>query len=145
MKLASLLQFAMPGTPCVYYGDEIGMSGSGDPDCRRCMVWDEAEQDLELFGFFKWLIALRKESIALQTGTLSFLYAKTGDPCLAFIRQAADERILFLTNASERSAELSLQTYSIAWQDMQRGFVITSKNGKLSVELPPYGFLVLKS
>lgn len=35
--------FAMPGSPCIYYGTEIAMPGSYDPDCRRCMPWDDIE------------------------------------------------------------------------------------------------------
>ena len=35
--------FTMPGSPCIYYGTEIAMEGGHDPDCRRCMPWDELE------------------------------------------------------------------------------------------------------
>src|ERR1700730_9443203 len=40
-QLAIALLFTYPGVPCVYYGDEIGMVGAGDPDNRRCMIWDQ--------------------------------------------------------------------------------------------------------
>ena len=43
--LAVLLQATLPGAPCVYYGDEIGLEGGNDPDCRRAFPWDEAGWD----------------------------------------------------------------------------------------------------
>jgi cyclomaltodextrinase / maltogenic alpha-amylase / neopullulanase len=67
-RLAVVLQFAYPGVPSVYYGDEIGMEGGRDPDCRRCMEWDRSKWDLELFSLYKSLIALRKENEPLRRG-----------------------------------------------------------------------------
>lgn len=52
--------FTYIGTPCVFYGDEIGLTGEGDPDCRKCMEWDRSKQDRELYDFYKLMIALRK-------------------------------------------------------------------------------------
>jgi cyclomaltodextrinase len=43
VKLAFLFQMAYPGVPCIYYGDEIGLAGGPDPDCRRAFLWDEPE------------------------------------------------------------------------------------------------------
>ena len=45
LKLCFALQFTLPGIPCVYYGDEIGMQGFGDPFCRGFMRWDEADEN----------------------------------------------------------------------------------------------------
>src|SRR5699024_4058222 len=56
-------QFTFIGSPCIYYGDEIGMAGGNDPGCRACMVWDEEKQDLELYQFVKGLIQLRKNHV----------------------------------------------------------------------------------
>ena len=59
MKVVLTFMFIQKGTPCIYYGTEIGMEGEMDPDCRRCMIWEE--QDEELLAFVKQLIALRKQ------------------------------------------------------------------------------------
>jgi cyclomaltodextrinase len=57
---AALLLLTGESVPLIYYGDEIGMEGGPDPDCRRCYPWDQKEQqDLELFSLYKKLIAIR--------------------------------------------------------------------------------------
>ena len=73
MKNSFLFMMLMKGTPCIYYGTEIGMEGAGDPDCRRPMIWDKSKQDLQLQEFFKKLIALRKKYNKLvQNAVISY-------------------------------------------------------------------------
>ncbi len=57
MKRAALLQFTLPGIPCIYYGDEVGMEGYGDPYCRGTYPWGGGDQ--ELLTFYKALAAIR--------------------------------------------------------------------------------------
>jgi len=57
MKQAALLQFSLPGIPCIYYGDEVGMEGYGDPYCRGTYPWEGG--DRELLAFYKQLAAVR--------------------------------------------------------------------------------------
>jgi len=67
----------MKGSPCIYYGTEIGLEGDDDPDCRRPMIWDEKKQDLKLHKFFKDLISLRKKyNTLIQNAVLD--YSKDG-------------------------------------------------------------------
>lgn len=56
--------FLQVGTPCIYYGTEVGLTGGQDPDCRRVIPWDSAAQDLEMFAFMQDLIALRRDWIS---------------------------------------------------------------------------------
>lgn len=60
LKLMAALQLLLPGMPFLYYGDEVGMTGGPDPDCRRGMLWDESRQDKALFAYYRRLIAIRK-------------------------------------------------------------------------------------
>ena len=60
MKIAYLLMFIQAGSPNIYYGDEVGMTGFHDPDNRRPMIWDPKKQDHEMFSFMKTLIQLKK-------------------------------------------------------------------------------------
>lgn len=73
MKMAYLFMFSYPGNPNIYYGDEIGITGGMDPNNRRCMIWDEDKQDLELFHFMKELITLRKTSDDFISCDFTFL------------------------------------------------------------------------
>ena len=72
LKFALALQMVLPGMPMIYYGDEIGMEGGADPDCRRGMIWDEERQDKELLNYYKEWIDIHKRNIPLQKGTTLF-------------------------------------------------------------------------
>ena len=60
-KLAAALQLLHPGMPMIYYGDEVGMTGGPDPDCRRGMLWDETRQDQDMLRWYRRLLQLRRE------------------------------------------------------------------------------------
>ncbi|TRZ49637.1 hypothetical protein D4S03_08005 [bacterium] len=76
-KLSVLCQMTMPGAPCVYYGDEVGLSAGGDPYCREAFPWKRTEQGVHPFqAFYKQVITLRNNLPALRTGAFAFLYAE---------------------------------------------------------------------
>ena len=72
VKLALAILFFLPGAPCVYYGDEIGMEGGKDPDNRRAFPWDKlAEGERKpIYGYVKDLIFLRKNNRVLRDGKM---------------------------------------------------------------------------
>jgi len=76
LRLAMLVQMTLPGAPCIYYGDEIGLEGREDPDCRRSYPWDPALQDGELRAFVAGLIQMRKTEPALRHGRFRLLAAE---------------------------------------------------------------------
>jgi len=90
--LGATLLMSFPGVPCVYYGDEIGMTGGKDPDNRRCMPWDEAEWDKTMRAHYQRCIAVRHDSPALKHGGFQLL-AATGD-VLAFQRHAPEQTVI---------------------------------------------------
>ncbi len=92
IKAGTALLMGFPGTPCVYYADEIGMEGGHDPDNRRCMPWDENLWDTDLRSFHQHVIAIRKNSHALQHGGFQIIYA--GGDLVAFQRQSSQEQML---------------------------------------------------
>jgi glycosidase len=77
LKNAFTMLFLLQGSPCIYYGTEIGLEGSFDPDCRRPMIWDEQRQDRELFSFFQRLIRFRRTYNGIINGG-SILYKGNG-------------------------------------------------------------------
>ena len=78
VRLATLLQATLPGAPCLYYGDEIGMSGGLDPDCRRAFPWDEARWDADLRAFVRGLLRLRAAEPVLRADAVVVVGAAGG-------------------------------------------------------------------
>jgi cyclomaltodextrinase / maltogenic alpha-amylase / neopullulanase len=99
LRLALVFLFTYPGAPCIFYGDEIGLSGRHDPDCRQPFPWDQTRWNSELLRFLKSLIALRKQHQALRGGSFERLYAADG--VYAFKRASETESILIILNAAE--------------------------------------------
>lgn len=102
MKLALAVQFAFPGIPCIYYGDEVGMIDEPDWDSRGCFPWDESKWDMDLRAYYQKLIALRKNSRVLQEGAFRILYA--GPDLLVFERFLGKEHVLLTANRAKTNS-----------------------------------------
>lgn len=75
VKLMVLCQMTVPGAPNIYYGDEIGLPGRHDPDCRRAFPWhDEPAWDQQLLAYYRQCIQLRRQIPALRRGDFHILY-----------------------------------------------------------------------
>lgn len=99
MKLlmaASAMQFALPGVPTIYYGDEAGMQGYKDPFNRRCYPW--GKENSELVEWYKKLGKIRNENRVFKDGRFEILSAVAG--CVAFSRKNDDEAILVISNSN---------------------------------------------
>lgn len=143
MKLAALFQFTYTGTPCIYYGDEIGLEGGEDPGCRKCMEWDEAKQDRSLFRFYQELIALRKRHSALRSGDLRFLHAPAGDTLLAYEKWDETGRFIIMANNHPKARLFSLPLPEGIWIDALTEEACSRDEEYAVFKLPPYGFKVL--
>ncbi len=98
LKLATLFQMTYVGAPSIYSGDEIGLLGGKDPDCRRAFPWDHpGKWNTELLDTFMACIALRKRRRALRAGTFEFIFAE-GD-IVAYLRALGDEKLIVVLNA----------------------------------------------
>ena len=99
MKLlmaASAMQFALPGVPTIYYGDEAGMQGYKDPFNRRCYPW--GKENGELVEWYKKLGKIRNENRVFKDSRFEILSAVAG--CVAFSRKNDDEAILVISNSN---------------------------------------------
>lgn len=138
MKLAIAFQFCYQGVPYIYYGDEIGLNGGDDPQCRKCMIWDTENQNTELFNLYKTMISLRKENKALIYGDYKKLYCK--DNVLIFERSYEGETMLVAINNSDESytAKIALATTAVD--------ILTSEKINLNDELAlePMEFKIFK-
>ena len=95
--------FTLPGSPCIYYGTEIAMEGGFDPDCRRCMPWDEigTEENQERISQMKALIRLRKTEEACRSPHFHFPNRYENRRCVEYIKiDSQDRRIEVVLNCS---------------------------------------------
>ena len=146
-KLSSLTAFIMtiPGVPVVYYGDEIGMPGAGDPDNRRDMRFDDlSEHEKKTKKIAKKLINLRKENIELLYGDFKFL--KTTDDTFVYLRKYFNNASVIFFNKSKDTKEFSIKLpYYLRDYAFKEHF--SSKwnieNDKLIIRMQPHSFEVL--
>ena len=107
LKLAALMQMTLPGAPCIYYGDEIGMSTGDDPHCREAFPrGDQNRWDRDLLDYYRRATALRHAHPVLRTGDYRTLYT-VGD-VYGFARRLGGEQALVFLNAGQAAATVNL-------------------------------------
>lgn len=143
LKQAVVFMMTYIGIPCVYYGDEIGLDGGADPDCRKCMEWDEDRQDRELYDFYKLAIGLRKNLGALQDGRLRFLHADNEKGTVVYERLSGSQHVTVWLNNTEETVTLSHPMKAGGWKDAFSGDEVETNGEQLQTELEPLGFRVL--
>lgn len=117
-RLAHVLLLTFPGVPCVYYGDEVGVAGGPDPDCRRTFPWDEGAWDGPTHELVRTLARLRRTHPALIHGDLR---ADAAHPdVLRMLRVAGEDVAVVLVNRGEgrRRVELDLAGYGFQGEEL---------------------------
>ena len=135
MKLASLLQFTLPGVPSIYYGDEIGMQGYSDPFNRRFFDWKHRNK--ELLEWYKALGALRSASPVLARGLLRRVEAPQGVVC--YIRKHKGHEMLVAVNRAAQQAVIDLPE---EYENTPASLGKSPTGCRLT--LPPSGYSVLE-
>jgi glycosidase len=102
LRVASLLQYTLPGMPTVYYGDEAAVTGADDPDDRRTFPWPDTggAPDEELTAWYRTLASMRAAAPALRDGDLRFLLAHDRAGTVAFVRATNDPFAFVVVNRS---------------------------------------------
>jgi cyclomaltodextrinase len=106
LKLALLFLFTYPGAPCIFYGDEVGLNGAHDPECRKAFPWDDSRWNQDLLDYTKAVIALRKAHPVLRRGSYRRLFAE--GRLFAFARQVHDDVLVVLMNAGEEQRQVAI-------------------------------------
>jgi cyclomaltodextrinase len=151
LRLATLIQMTLPGAPCVYYGDEIGLEGGMEPASRVTFPWEPARWDGDLRGHVRGAIALRHAFPALRHGTTRVLGAEAG--AVAYSRSSGSDWLLIAVNTGDEPVTVRIaapevaggrvQSLPVAPSDEPRSIEV-GPNGDLEIELARRTGLVLR-
>lgn len=146
LKAAVFFQMTHPGVPIIYYGDELGLMGGPDPDCRRPMPWDKAEGN-PLLDFYKRLTTLRDSSEALRLGTFKTWRLKENG-LYAYLRKSETQEALVVLNTSDTAADGMIELPKAfqgreAWTDGVSNKPLPVTGGSVRAALLPGEGLVL--
>ncbi len=132
LKIASLLQYTLPGVPCVYYGDEAGMEGYNDPFNRQTYPW--GKENADLISWYTFLGSVRKASHLFKDGNYKNICHENG--VFAFSRENGNETLIVCVNLSDKDYNLHLDSiyYDLSKEEAYKG--------DLTVE--PQSYYILK-
>lgn len=135
LRPAALMQYTLPGVPCIYYGDEAGMEGYRDPFNRGCFPW--GQENAGLTDWYRSLAELRRTAAdALRDSPLQPV--ATFDRCLCYLRRGKTHSLLIALNAGSASERVTLPD---GWEKAAP-LLGEAPHGK-SLLLPPLGFSAL--
>ncbi|MHC4295769.1 MAG: alpha-amylase family glycosyl hydrolase [Planctomycetota bacterium] len=131
MRMMLLHQFTFISAPHIWSGDERGMWGADDPDCRKPIVWEDighrpqvyrpdggkaepiaVQPNLELLDYYRSLMALRKKRPELIHGSLEYTVVDDQAMTMAYRRSMADREMIVAFNRSDRSQIVRLSRNS---------------------------------
>ncbi|MDZ7625192.1 MAG: alpha-glucosidase C-terminal domain-containing protein [Ignavibacteriaceae bacterium] len=162
------IQMTLPGAPMIYYGDEAGMWGGDDPDCRKPMVWqeldyenemshpfnksrpsDEVSYNQELYEWYKKLIHIRNENEVLALGDLNFFLIDDGNNILGYERTIGDNKIFIILNNQDKPIEYKLSLDKLfpdgdTLEELVADKEYQNDNGIIDLALEPYQVMILK-
>jgi glycosidase len=150
VQLALMLLFSFPGAPAVYYGDEIGIEGGKDPDCRRAFIWEPLTWKHDIHQWVQKLISLRKQNPTLRRGNMQTLLVDDNRGIYIFARMIGDNKIVVAINNSQTKRQVRLPISSLDWNDGQivhnllgsGEYIVNGEN--LSISIPSNSGLWLK-
>ena len=156
-KLVAAFQMLYLGSPMIFYGDEAGIWGGNDPDCRKPMIWegkkydpetynpnqtkheaDHVEFNKELFDWYQKFMGLRKRYKSLQLGDYTTIEKNDLQRFYVFSRKYNREEVLVLVNRSDKPIQ-----YKNAILEESRYRDVFSKKVLKSVTVAPMDLVVL--
>jgi glycosidase len=134
--LAFICMLTGVGVPMIYYGDENGMSGENDPDCRRCMEWNSDEWNRDIRTAVQKLIALRHAHPALRAGCFDRLLVFNG--VYAFQRKLGEDQVVVVINPRNEQKGMNIPlpgNDNREWVDVLSGQHFACSAGQLILPL----------
>lgn len=168
-KMIVGIQFTLPGAPQIYYGDEVGMWGGDDPDCRKPMVWKEFKYDTEtthpfgyqrksdevkidagLFNWYRKMAIIRKENKTLSLGNVNFYPVDNEKMILVYTREHLGNKLLVIVNNNPDAKLISLEKNKYfngqkSLVDLVGNKKMELKKDKIEIKLSAYQVMILKS
>ena len=143
LKLAVIIQMTLPGVPLIYYGDEAGLLGKGDPSNRKTYPW--GKENKEILDFYMSIVKIRSTENALKNGEIKFL--KLPNEILGYERLYNNEKIIVVVNTIEMEENIFLSEINsnkniIDLINSEKKYEI--KGGKLKLNLKGHEYKILK-
>lgn len=149
LKLTAIIQMTYLGAPMIYYGDEIGMEGGKDPDCRRTMIWDTTKWNTDVFRWYQKLIAIRSAHPVFRRGTFETILVDTVRNLFGFMREYGNDEAVVIVNNRQTPQMVSIPLPAAAhhgWIDLLNGKHLRASDGRLdSVSIPARSGVILLS
>ncbi|MFZ0455871.1 MAG: glycoside hydrolase family 13 protein [Ignavibacteriaceae bacterium] len=161
------IQMTLPGAPMVYYGDEAGMWGGDDPDCRKPMIWpelkyesektdplsrtrpnDSVKFDTKLFNWYKDLISLRNENKTLSLGNLKFFLINNDKKIVGYSRSLNLKTFFIIVNNKNKEDKINIDLANFdipanKLTDLLNENIVDGREGIYNINLRPYGIVIL--
>lgn len=153
-KFFAIMQMTYVGAPMVYYGDEVGMWGANDPDCRKPMIWDDVTYADEVYcvdgtkhdpdkvsinydlkAHYKKMIGIRNANEELQVGTYKTLLVDNVKDIIIFERAYNGKRTVVILNNAEKQQTVTFKVAGNRFKDMLNGGSYSTHAGSLSVDI----------
>jgi len=134
LKLAAVLQYTLPGVPSLYYGDEAGLQGFGDPFCRATYPW--GKENTELVEFYKNLGTLRRNCKAFEKGEFIPVYYDNSTVC--YIRKQENHIACIAVNRGDDEVTITLPN-----EIKSAKTVFGTKAENTTLKLTGYGYSIL--
>lgn len=113
LELATVLQMTLPGSPGIYYGDEVALEGGKDPGCRGAFPWDPPPLDHAIARSVADLTELRRKHPALVRG--NWRNVPVGPGTIAYRRSLDEESVLVVVNPSSEIARVGADSLTLLW------------------------------
>ncbi len=136
LKLSVLMQMTYPGAPMVYYGDEIGMEGGRDPDCRKTMIWDPTKWNAGLLEWYRKLIRIRNENPVFRRGSFKTVLIDDKRKLYGFQREDGKQTAAVVLNNLPLQQKISTSMFKTpvsSWTDLLANAILSPAGDSLTI------------